>query len=69
MIGDAGRHADILLDDQDGHRPLFGELHHHRLDLLDNDRRQPFRRLVHDQEARIAQQRARDRQHLLLAAG
>ena len=55
VVGNAGRDADILLDDQDGHRALFGELHHHGLDLLDNDRRQPFRRLVHDQEARIAE--------------
>ena len=29
----------------------------------------PFRRLVHQQHARIAHQRAADRQHLLLAAG
>ncbi len=69
VIGDAGRDADILLDDQDRHRAFFGELHHHRLDLLDDDRRQSFGRLVHDQEARIAEKRARDRQHLLLAAG
>ena len=36
---------------------------------IDDDRRQAFGRLVHDQQARIGQQRAADRQHLLLAAG
>ena len=58
MIGNAGRHPDILFDDQDSHRSLFGELHHHGFDLLDNNGRQSFRRLVHDQEAGIAEQRA-----------
>ena len=40
-----------------------------RLDLLDDHRREPFGRLVHDQKPRIAEQRAPDREHLLLAAG
>ena len=40
-----------------------------RLDLLDDDRREPFGRLVHDQEVRVAEQRAANREHLLLAAG
>ncbi len=35
---------------------------------LDDHRRQSLGRLVHHQQARIAEQRARDRQHLLLAA-
>ena len=39
-------------------------LHH----LLDDHRRQAFGRLVHHQQARLEQQRAADRQHLLLAA-
>ena len=64
-----GGDADILLDDQDRHLAFFGKLHQHRFDLIDDDRRQPFGRLVHDQEARIAEERARDGQHLLLAAG
>ena len=37
-------------------------------DLLDDERRQAERRLVEQQEARPAHQRARDREHLLLAA-
>ena len=41
----------------------------HLLDLGDDDRREPLGRLVHDQELRIGEQRAGDREHLLLAAG
>ena len=36
---------------------------------LDDHRREALGRLVHQQHGRIGQQRARDRQHLLLAAG
>ena len=39
------------------------------LDLLDDHRREALGRLVHHQEVRVEQQRARDREHLLLAAG
>src|SRR5262245_53406185 len=35
---------------------------------LNDNRREPFRRLVHDQAIGIRHQRAPDRQHLLLAA-
>ena len=41
----------------------------HGQELLDDDRRQPFERLVQQQHARIEDQRAGDGQHLLLAAG
>ena len=37
-------------------------------DLLDEQRREAERRLVEQQQARPTHQRARDRQHLLLAA-
>ena len=57
----------VLLDQQDGQAFLL-----QRADRfpqpLDDDRREPFRRLVHDQAIRIGHQRAADRQHLLLAA-
>ena len=43
--------------------------HQHVLDLRDDDRREAFGRLVHDQEPWIEQQRPRNRQHLLLATG
>ena len=38
-------------------------------ELIDDHRRQPFERLVQQHQRRIGHQRARDRQHLLLAAG
>ena len=41
----------------------------HAQQLLDDDRRQPLQRLVQQHQARIDDQRAADRQHLLLAAG
>ena len=37
--------------------------------VLDDRRREPFRGLVHDQERRVRQQRAADREHLLLSTG
>ena len=69
VLGDRRRNADILLDDEHRDIALLAEPHQHLLDLGDDDGRQPFGRLVHDQQLRIGQQRARDRQHLLLAAG
>ena len=63
------RHADILLDHEHRHVAVVAKAHQHLLDLGDDHRRQSLGRLVHDQEMRIGQKRARDRQHLLLAAG
>ena len=40
-----------------------------REQLLDQERREPERRLVEDQQLRLGHQAAADRQHLLLAAG
>src|SRR5205814_526047 len=37
-------------------------------DLLDDDRRQPLRRLVEEEQTRARAQDTRDREHLLLAA-
>ena len=61
--------ADVLLDDQHRHLAVLGEAHQHLLDLRDDHRREALGRLVHHQQARIGEQRARDREHLLLAAG
>ena len=59
----------VLLD-QDHRRPLLRD---HALNrggqLLDDDRREALERLVEQQQRRVGHQRARDRQHLLLAAG
>ena len=68
-VGDRRRHPDILLDDEHRDVALLAQPHQHLLDLCDDDGGESFGRLVHDQEARIGHQRARDRQHLLLAAG
>src|SRR5262245_12072352 len=58
----------VLFDDQD-RGPLLVDFRDDREDLLDQDRRQPHRGLVQEQQFRPAHQRASDRQHLLLAAG
>ena len=49
--------------------PSCLELLEHVDQVLDDRRREPLGRLVHDQELRVRQQRASDRQHLLLATG
>ena len=54
---------------QDRHVAFLGERDQHLARPVDDDRRQALGRLVHDQQPRIAEQRAGDRQHLLLAAG
>ena len=68
VLGDFRGHADILLDHQHGHLGLLRKPDQHVLDLRDDHRREPFRRLIHHKEARIEEERARDREHLLLAA-
>ena len=50
-------------------RPSLLEAADRRHDLGDDLRRQAFRRLVHQQDARIRHERPADREHLLLAAG
>ena len=57
VFGDRGRDADILLDDEDRHVGFLAETQQHLLDLRDNDRREPFGRLIHDEKARIGDQR------------
>jgi hypothetical protein len=70
-IGDVDRHADVLLDQQHGD-PAAVDMCEvpQRLDhLIDDHRREALGRLVHDQHVWVEEQRAADRQHLLLAAG
>ncbi len=69
VFGDGRRNSDILLDDEDRHVAFLAKTNEHFLDLRHDHRRQALGRLVHDQEARVGHQRARDGQHLLLAAG
>ncbi len=67
-VGDGGREAEILLDQQD-REALLLQRADRAADLLNDDRRKTLRRLVEQQQARAGAQDAPDREHLLLAAG
>src|SRR5262245_22303523 len=67
-VGHGRGEAKVLLDEQDG-EPLALEPAERGADLLDDDRRQTFRRLVQQEESGARPEDAADRQHLLLAAG
>ena len=69
VVGHRGRDPDILLDDEHADVALIAEIEQNLFDPFDNDRRQALGRLVHDQEPRVEQERARNGEHLLLAAG
>ena len=58
----------VLLDDQHREALLLVEPAHDLEELLDDDRREPERRLVEEQEPRPREARAGEREHLLLAA-
>ena len=68
MIGNGGRNADVLLDDEDRDILFVREANEKIANLCDDHRGKPLGRLVHDEKARIAEKRPSDRQHLLLAA-
>ncbi|KAG0752625.1 hypothetical protein G6F22_021795 [Rhizopus arrhizus] len=57
-----------VLFDQDDARALAVYLCEYVYQVSDDTGRQAFGRFVQQQDAGVAQQRARDRQHLLLAA-
>ena len=67
VVGDVENELRVLLDQHD-RQAAFLELADGGHHLGDDLRRQALRRLVHQEHARIAHQRAADRQHLLLAA-
>ena len=69
LLGDCGGDADILFDHEDADVALLAEAQKYLLDLLDDDRSEPFGGLVHDEQMRVEQKRARNSEHLLLAAG
>src|SRR5881296_853062 len=62
------RRVRVLLDDEDGEALLLVEPAHELEELLDDDGREAERGLVEEEEPRPRQARARDREHLLLAA-
>src|SRR4051794_7805864 len=66
-LGNRRRHAEVLPDQKDG-EAFAVEIAEGIDELLDDRRREPFGRFVHDQKLRIREQRAPDREHLLLAA-
>ena len=67
-VGKRQHEAEILFRKDDG-KAAFLERAHTLAQRLDDARGQALRRLVEQQQARIAHQRAGDGQHLLLAAG
>ena len=67
-LGERGRDAEVLLDEEDREPLRLEELE--RLDeALDDRRREALRGLVHDEDPRVRDEGAADREHLLLAAG
>src|ERR1041385_3255844 len=69
MAGDRERGAGVLLYQKYGDAEIAVDLADDGKYFLDQQRRQPHRRLVHQDHFRARHQRAADRQHLLLAAG
>ncbi len=67
-IGEVHANLEILFDQQDSDaaRP---DRRDHALDLLDDDRRESLGWLVEQEELRVVDQSAGNRQHLLLATG
>ncbi len=63
-----GRDAEVLLDQEDA-QALLLELAERLDQHLDDRRREALGGLVHDQQLRVRDQGAADREHLLLAAG
>ena len=65
---DRTRDADVLLDNENTDFALLTEIDQNFFDALDDDRREPFGRFIHDQQTRIEKKRAGNGEHLLLAA-
>ena len=68
FFGNRAGDADVLLDNQNANLSLLTEIEQNFFHALNDDRREPFGRLVHDQQARIEKKGARNGEHLLLAA-
>ena len=66
-VGDREREVDVLLRDED-RLALVAQAPDAVDEQVAHLRREPLRRLVHEQQARVRHQRAADREHLLLAA-
>src|SRR6516165_2678185 len=68
VVGNLQAHSGILLDQQD-RNAFVAHLCHDLKHLAHDQRREPLRGLIENQQLGIEQQRAADREHLLLAAG
>src|SRR3954462_776111 len=66
-VGKRQRQIEVMVDDDD--RDLVAELIEALEELLDDGRREALERLVEEEHAHVAGERAGDRHHLLLAAG
>src|SRR2546426_4975287 len=68
VVGDAEGEGEVLLDDQDGRAPGL-EPAQNAPELSHQERREPLRGLVHQENVGVAHQRPPAGEHLLLAAG
>src|SRR5207249_11757354 len=68
VVGELQREVHVLLDEQDREMRAL-EAQQLRAEVADQQRREPLGRLVHDEEIGVRHERARDREHLLLAPG
>src|SRR5205814_2407019 len=66
-VGEGGDRLDVLVDEED-RQSLGAQAPQAAPDLLTDERREAFGRLVEDEKQRIGHERAADGQHLLLAA-
>src|SRR5437879_7228027 len=66
-VGDPRQRGHVLVDQQD-RLPARLEVDQAAPDLRPDERREPLRCLVEDEQARVRHERAPDREHLLLAA-
>src|SRR5437899_9714178 len=69
MVGEVERRRHVLLDEQDADALLAVDRTDDAEDLADDERREPERGLVQEQEPRPHHERTRDGEHLLPAAG
>src|SRR5207237_304190 len=67
-LTDARGEREVLLDEED-RETAVAQPHQRVADLRNELWRKAFRRLVEEKDRRVAHERARDREHLLLAAG
>src|SRR5436305_5001541 len=69
VVGNRERRGSALLHDYNRYAELVPDLHDARHQVIDHDRREAERKFIDQQQFRLAHQRARDCQHLPLAAG